>query len=110
MSNLKDWILQQADGDPVEAVVLGEMGGGHYGSEVVSGHQEPPIGRVMSFDKAAPFLSYEFYDGFGSVGCHAIYAWTRTKVIFVSQYDGATTIQSVPRNPKDCLPEMAGGG
>lgn len=109
MATLREWIEEAAAGEPVEAVVIGKMGWGDYGSERVPNYAECPRGKVLSWDEALPWLSYEFSSGFGSPGCQAIYAWTLTKVIFISQYDGATGWHAIPRNPVVCEPEMPGG-
>lgn len=54
-------------------------------------------------------LDYAYDGSFGAPECDAIWAWTPTRVLFVSQYDGATRVESVPRNPQDGTPEMPGG-
>jgi len=105
-STLARWILEHADGEPVEAVVIGEGGQ----STVFSKGEERPRGKVMPWAEAEPWLRYEFDSWSGSPGCEAIYAWTKTKVMFVSQYDGATYMSSVPRDPAymEGLPGMPG--
>lgn len=109
MGNLKKWILAKAGEERVEAVVIGEMGWGECGSDKVPGYKTFPFGKVISWKKAAKLLDYEFDSGYGSPKCNAVYAWTKSKVIAISQYDGSTRPFSIPRNPEDCMPEMAGG-
>lgn len=109
MPTLKDWILELADGEEIEAVVIGEMGWGDYGSELVPGYAEQPRGQLLTWAEAEPFLSYEFYDGFGAPGCNAIVAWTPNHVISVYQYDGSTTPFVIPRHPVAFMPYMPGG-
>lgn len=109
MANLKDWILKEAKGEAVEAVVIGEMGWGDYGSDSVPNYAQQPRGKVLAWEEALPWIDYEFDCGYGAPSCNAIHAWTASKVLFVSQYDGATCINSVPRNPSDAKPEMPGG-
>lgn len=108
-SNLVKWITEEAKGEPIEGVVIGEMGWGDYGSESVPGYSEQPRNKLISWDEAKKYLDYEFDSGFGAAECNAIYAWTTSRVLYVSQYDGATAINSLPRNPADCKPEMPGG-
>lgn len=67
-------------------------------------------GIVVPWMYARPWLDREYDTGFGGAECWAIYAWTPTRVLFVDVYDGATSIQSVPRNPIACRPTMPGGG
>jgi len=51
------------------------------------------------------------YDaGYGGEDCHPIYAWTDSRVIFVSCYDGSTQVESIPRNPMPGEARMFGGG
>ena len=111
MANLVEWVEAAADGEPIEAVVIGDMGwSDNYGSEDVPTWDSQTRNKVLSWVVAREWLNYDFDSGFGAPGCNAIYAWTPTKVIFVSQYDGATSIESIPRHPIDCKPSMPGGG
>lgn len=110
MPTLKKWIEDMAEGEPVEGVVIGEMGWGDYGSDDVSGYAEMPKKVVLTWDVAAPMLSYEFSAGYGAPGCQAITAWTPSWVISVSTYDGSTSPFRLPRNPTDHEPDMPGGG
>ena len=108
-ARLVDWIKEAGNGQDVEAVVIGEMGWGDYGSDRIPDYAACPKGKVMTWAEAAPFIGYEFDDGHGAPGCQAIYAWTKDRVIFISQYDGATSVEWVPRNPVDIMPSMPGG-
>jgi hypothetical protein len=112
MGNLKKELLKQADGEPIEAVVIGFIDGYDWGDLRDQRHEisDEMRNRVLSWEEAAPLLDYGSDWGFGSVSCHAIVAWTATKVFFVVQYDGATDVDSVPRHPIDHEPEMPGGG
>ena len=110
MANLVQWLEQSAAGEPIEAVVIGEMGWGDYGSEAVPSYDQQRRGEVLSWDEALPMLDYEFDDGFGAPGCNAITAWTASKVIFIDQYDGATGPVVIPRHPTAHMPKMPGGG
>lgn len=109
MANLKSWLLEDAGEEEIEAVVIGEMGWGEYGSEAVSVYNTQPRGKVLTWEEAAPLLNYEFDSGYGAPGCNAVYAWTKSWIIGVSQYDGATGTFRLPRNPVDCMPSMPGG-
>ena len=102
MSNLKVDLLRAANGEKIEAVVVG------CAPDDLDGWDQtyPP----MSWDEAAPLLDYEFDSGFGCVECHAVYAWTASLVLFVTNYDGHTYVNFIPRNPQDCTPHMPGGG
>ncbi len=109
MRNLLKWVEGAAEGEPVEAVVIGEMGWGDYGKEHVPHYDPTVFGKVLPWAEAQPYLDYDFDSGYGAPGCQAIYAWTKSWVIFISQYDGSTRCNRIPRNPVDCIPNMPGG-
>ena len=110
MANLVQWILEVAEGEPVLGVVIGEMGWGDYGSENVPNYEQIPKGKVLPWEEAKRWLDYEFDRGYGAPKCNAVYVWTTTKVIAITQYDGATSPFCVPRNPVDIMPSMPGTG
>lgn len=107
--NLKRWIEEATDGEPIEAVVIGEMGWGDYASESVPNYNTHIRGKVLTWEQAAPMLDYDFDTGFGAPECEAIYAWTASRILLISQYDGATHPHVIPRHPVDCMPIMPGG-
>jgi len=109
MSNLVEWIEEEAHGEEILAIVIGEMGWGSYGSDSVPEYDQIPFGKVLSWDHAKKWLTYEFDSGYGAPGCNAIYAWTENRIIAIGQYDGATWPYSLPRNPMDIMPGMEGG-
>lgn len=96
--------------EEIEAVVFGPYGWNGYCEE---GKFVPDKkkGVVLTADEAAPFMKGWSFDGdFGAPSCYAVYVWTNKRVIWVTQYDGATWLSSAPRNPTACMPEMPGGG
>lgn len=93
----------------IEAVVIGNMGWTDYNTEYVPNFDSQPREKVLSWDEARKWLDYDWHSGFGAPKCNAVYVWTPTSVIFITQYDGSTNIHSVPRNPVDCEPYMPGG-
>lgn len=110
MANLVQWVEEITDGEPIEGVVIGEMGwGDHYNSENVPRYNEQPKGKLLSWAEARSLLDYEFDNGFGAPQCNAITVWTATKVIGISQYDGSTEPFWTPRHPVDHMPNMPGG-
>ncbi len=98
------------DGEFVEAVVFGAWGWGGYGEP-----DPPPVpvdrqGVVLSFDEAKQYMgSWCFYGGYGAPDCYAVNIWTNQRIIWVTQYDGATGLDSAPRNPVATIPDMPGG-
>ena len=109
MSNLVKWIEDYAEGEQIEGVVIGSMGWGDFGSEQVPSYDSIPRGKLLTWDQAKQWLDYDFSSGYGAPGCNAVYVWTETQVLFVVQYDGSTSMESVPRNPIATMPYMPGG-
>ena len=103
-------IEQEAGEEKITGCVIGNMGWGDYGSESIPNYDKIPKGKLLSWEEARPHLDYNYDAGYGAPGCNCIHAWTKSKVIAVGQYDGATWIYSIPRNPTDIMPSMEGGG
>ena len=104
-----DLIEYLAEGETVEAIVFGEYGWGGFMEDDVHIPKEKQ-GIVMTLDKAEPMMRGWTYDGgYGSPQCYATYVWTNKRVIWVTQYDGSTTLDSAPRHPIACIPDMPGG-
>jgi hypothetical protein len=108
MSNFWDDLMEVVGDESVEAVVIGDMGWGDYNSE-----GKPPWRKatVLSTEDAKPMLDYEYSTEYGAPECQAVNVYTPTRVIFVSQYDGSTSVTWVMRNPTEGdMPGMPGGG
>lgn len=101
-TELQDYLTES---EVVEAIVFGAWGWGE--------DRDLPkeyIGKVLSLEAAEPHMqSWNFNGGFGSPECYATYIWTNERVIWITQYDGATGLDSMPRNPSDIVPNMPGG-
>jgi hypothetical protein len=108
MSNFKEDILEVTNDEPIEAIVIGQIGWGDYNDK--GAVPKNKMGIVLSWDEAAPMLNYEYDTGFGTPECHAIEAYTASRVIIVSTYDGSTSLTWVWRNPTPGNPSMPGGG
>lgn len=67
-------------------------------------------GEVLTLDEALPLCEgWSFIGGHGTSECPPTNIWTHDRVYFVDVYDGATSIQWVPRNPTAYMPTMPGG-
>jgi len=55
--------------------------------------------NAIPWAEAKPILSYQYCTGYGGQECHDFWAWTATRVLFVHEYDGSTTIGSAPIAP-----------
>lgn len=107
MSNFAQDIEAEA-GAPIEAVVIGEHGWGGTSDEPAR-PRPARRGVVLTWDEARSMLDYEYSTGYGAPECDAIRVWTASKVLWVTQYDGATRLSSALRNPVDHVPDMPGG-
>lgn len=109
------------EGEYVEAIVFGPWGWGSAprdGQEWEYGHGEPsppPVpfelrGKVLTLAEAEPYMqSWSFNGGYGAPDCYATNIWTNKRVIWVTQYDGSTNLDSAPRYPTASMPDMPGG-
>ena len=52
MANLVFWIEELAGKEPIEAVVIGEMGWGDYNSESVPNYDQQPKNQVLKWEDA----------------------------------------------------------
>jgi hypothetical protein len=101
--------------EKVEAIVFGGWGWSNGKKPGYNEPDPPPVPmslrkKIMSLKAAQPMMqSWSFYSGYGSPQCYAVNIWTNKRVIWVTQYDGSTSLSSAPRNPCETLPDMPGG-
>jgi len=97
-------------GETVEAIVFGDWGWGGYDEPDPAPVPVEKRGKVLTLRQARPYMqSWSFFGGFGAPSCYAVRVWTNKRVIWVTQYDGATGLDSSLRNPEECKPDMPGG-
>ena len=107
VKTLADELEEFAAPERILHAVIGDLGDRNTGERDRIPFE--PKGKLLEWEIAKKNLDYDYFFGLGNVGCHDLYAWTESHVIFVSQYDGSTTFHKIPRNPCDCMPEMPGG-
>ncbi len=73
---------------------------------VTAGDPGPVIRCTLTEDQ----MRVRFDDGFGGVEGRPFTAWTATRVYFPTDYDGAESVASAPRNPCDEPTQHVGGG
>lgn len=101
MASLAQWIEEMAEGEAVEAVVLG--------ADVrPAPAQDLPIGIVLSWQQALPLLQYQFHDELELGGCNAITAWTKHWVIAVARNSSHVAPIRLPRGPVAHIPAVFG--
>ena len=102
--------------EQIEAIVFG-----HYGWNCEDDYNDPdddsqasPVpkdkqGVVLTLDEAIPLMhGWSFCHDLGAPRTHSAYIWTTRRVIWVVQYDGATWLDSAPRNPVPTKPHLSG--
>lgn len=88
-------------------VVFGDFGGWYEEDQFVPKEKREIL---LTYEEAKPYMTgWSFSGGYGAPECHNTFVWTDDRVIFVGEYDGATWLTSVPRNPVSCIPHMVGG-
>lgn len=109
VSTLAAWIEAAAQGEEIVGVVIGDMPLSTISSNHVPGYDTMPKYEVLSWADASKLLDYEFYGPANLAECQAVTAWTKSWVIGVSEYDGATWPFRIPRNPIAHKPQVLGG-
>ncbi len=97
-------------GEVVEAIVFGEFGWSGF-------HEpDPPFvpkdkqGVILTLEEAKPLMQgWTLYCGFGAPLAYAMNVWTNKRILWLTQYDGSTSLDSVSRIPVADMPEMPGG-
>lgn len=90
-----------------------ELGDAPIQTAVVGPHDdsrwdEAKPSEPLVWEQARKLLDYSYDSGFGGADCHAVVAWSQHYVYYVHEYDGATRIAAMPRNPMKCLPTYEG--
>lgn len=107
--------IEEAAGEPIYEVVIGAFGWSEidsksedvYGDENgIRAINKELLGRPIPWKDVRPLLDYDYTTDFGSPDCHAIYAYSASKIIVISEYDGSTSCVALPRHPSKCIPQM----
>ena len=99
MAVIADWIEDIAGDETIECVIVGDHDNDYWKDEKFNGVM---TNTPISWEEARPFLSYEYDNGFGGADCHPVFAYTPTKIITITEYDGATGPSWYPRHPIKC--------
>jgi hypothetical protein len=106
MANIKEWLEEAVAefGEPLEAIVVGT----HDDNRYEGGYPLADENVVLPVADGLKKLDQEYDAGFGGADCFPMFAWTASRVFFISEYDGATCLSWVPRNPVAVKPEFGG--
>jgi len=105
----EDLVEYLQEGEEVACLVFGTWGwnGRH--------EPDPPHvpkdkrGVLLTLEEAWPYMKgWTFFCGYGAPLTYATYIWTNKRVIWVTQYDGSTNLDSAPIYPTAIMPDMPG--
>jgi hypothetical protein len=104
--NIARWLQEAVEkyGEPLESVVVGIHDDLEFGTDPAL----PDENIVLAPDVALAKLNVEYSAGYGGAECFPVYAWTKSRVFFIHEYDGSTSLNWVPRHPVPCEPEFGG--
>ena len=99
------------EGEIIEAIIFGNWGWDGFDEPSPPPVPEKMRRKVLTLDEAKPLLKkFKFGGGFGAPETYAVRIFTNKRVFWVTQYDGATGLDSTIRNPIDGYePDMPGG-
>lgn len=107
MANIAKWLqdVEARTGEKIEAIVVGKH---DNDPDRWSRDRVAPPGEnvILSREDGLKKLDQEYDSGYGGADCFPMYAWTQSFVYLIGEYDGATGLHSVPRNPVNCEPEF----
>lgn len=109
MATVKEWIetAEARCGEKVEKLVIG-LGPDWHDEDYVTLPPAPWHNTPLNREEGLAHLTADFYPGFGSPASPPIYAWTPTYLFLIHEYDGATSLRILPRNPIGCAPDFGG--
>jgi hypothetical protein len=107
MGNIATWLrkFESEFGELIEAVVVGVHDNRRYGADSAP---LPDENVILSRAAGLAKLDQDHDDGYGGADCFPMYAWTASRVAFIGEYDGATSLSWVPRHPIACAPGFSG--
>lgn len=109
MANIRKWLeeAERESGEQIEAIVVGQH---DKAPDRWSRDRIKPVdeGVILSREVGLAKLDEEYDNGYGGADCYPMYAWTKSWVYFIGEYDGATGPNRVPRNPINCEPQFSG--
>lgn len=88
LRNLREWLTTAAGGEDIIAVTTAD-------------------GACAEWSTVATKLNVQLTLAWGA-GAPPLYAWTRSRVIFLECYDGWPRMRWVPRDPSGGAPDLGG--
>lgn len=105
MANLRTWLemAESETGETIEAMVVGQHDQDRYGKPFKEDENV-----ILTREAGLAKVDLEYNNGYGGANCFPLWAWTKSFVYFVSEYDGATGLACVPRHPIAGKPAFSG--
>ena len=99
--------VERLYGEPIEAIVVGQH---DNDPDKWTNNKPTPADEnvILSREAGLAKLDQDYDAGYGGADCFPFYAWTKSRVFFVAEYDGATGINYAPRNPVALKPGFSG--
>lgn len=88
--------------EQIQFIVVGR----HDNARWDNGEPLPDENIVLSREEGLAKLDVDYDNGYGSADCFPFYAWSYSRVYFVSEYDGATCVSWIPTIAMNCEPEF----
>ena len=109
MANIRKWLedAEKTTGETIEAIVVGQ----HDARESRFQANDKPLpdeNIILSREDGLKKLDQDYDNGYGGADCFPIWAWTANRIYFISEYDGSTRMNYVPRNPIAGEPDFGG--
>lgn len=100
-ATLQKWLDEELkEGEKIEAICFGGIG---WLRDHMEGLPEPEV--LLTYEEAKPFLARKFDSGYGSAETPTMNVWTDKRILFVSEYDGSTSLNWFYRNPTAYNPQ-----
>lgn len=106
MDNIRQYLEDAVSrfGEPLEAIVVGR----HYDKMYDDDPALPDENVILSVEDGLKKVDQDYEAGYGGADCFPIYAWSKSRVFFIKEYDGATILHWVPRHPIAIAPNFSG--
>lgn len=105
MGNLRKWLedAERLYDEPIEAMCVGQHDNGKWDRKPKADENV-----LLSREDGLKKIDEDYDNGYGGADCYPLYAWTKSRIFFVAEYDGATGISYVPRHPIALEPQFSG--
>lgn len=86
--------------DKIEKVLIGKHYNDYWDDDEEDRRPIEARNELVDRETALKILDLDYDSGYGGADCFPLYAWSKKAIFFVSEYDGATGLARIPRNPQ----------